>query len=68
MHPSLLDLKINGICDDMITTHLTQLTLPYYLVKVEEPKMHTNTSSPVKINYIIAIKCIKLHWQFKEMF
>jgi len=42
--------------------------LLHYLVKVETPKMHVNTSSAFNVNYKIAIKCTKLHWQFHKMF
>jgi len=36
----------------------------YYLVKVETPKMHANTTSAYNVNYKIAVTCFKLHWQF----
>jgi len=51
----------------MNITHLTYLMLPHYLVKAETPKMHVNTSSPFNVNYIIAIKCIKLHCKYKNV-
>jgi len=40
--------------------------LLHYPVKVETPKMHTNTNSSFNVNYEIAVKCIKLHWQFHK--
>jgi len=35
--------------------------LLHYLVKVEKPKMHVNTTSAFNVNYKIVVKCIKLH-------
>jgi len=54
---SLLDLEKNIICDDMKFTHLAWLVLLHYLVKVETPKMHVNTTSAFNFKYKIAIKC-----------
>jgi len=34
--------------------------LLYYLVKVETPKMHMNTTLAFNVNHIIAVTCIKL--------
>jgi len=42
--------------------------LLHYLVKSETPKMHMNTSSAINVNYEIAVKCTKLHWEFQKMF
>jgi len=39
-----------------------------YLVKVEKPKMHVNTTSALNVNYKAAVTCIKLHGQFHKMF
>jgi len=39
MQFSLLDLAMNGTCGRMNTTHLTELMLLHYLVKVRTPKM-----------------------------
>ena len=64
---SLLDLEKNSICDGTNFTHLTWLLL-HYLVKFETPKMHVNTNSAFNVNYKIAAKCTKLHWQFHKMF
>jgi len=33
----------------------------YYLVEVEKPKMHVNTTSAFNVNYKVAVTCIKLH-------
>jgi len=60
----LLDFKINGICEGTNFTYLSELMLLYYLVKVETPKMHVNTTSAFNVNYKIAVTCIKLHGQF----
>jgi len=30
--------------------------------------MHMNTNSAFIVNYEIAVKCTKLHWQFHKMF
>jgi len=38
MQFSQLDLKMNGICDGMNFTHLTELMLLHYLVKVKTLK------------------------------
>jgi len=36
--------------------------LLHYLVKVEKPKMHVNTTtSAFNVNYKTAVTCIKLH-------
>jgi len=35
--------------------------LVHYLVKVEKPKMHVNTTSAFHVSYKIAVTCIKLH-------
>jgi len=35
--------------------------LLHYLVKVEKPKMHVNTTSAFNANYKIAVAYIKLH-------
>jgi len=40
--------------------------LLHYLVKVEKPKMHVNTTSAFNVNYKIAVTCTKLHWQFHK--
>jgi len=40
----------------------------HYFVKVETPKMRVNTNSAFNVNYEIAVKCAKLHWQFHKMF
>jgi len=42
--------------------------LLHYLVKFETPKMHVNTNSGFNLNYKIAVKCTKLHWQFHKLF
>ena len=47
--------------------HLIQLILLHYLVKVETPKMHVDTTSAFNFNHKIAVTCIKLHWQFHKM-
>jgi len=39
MQFSPLDLEVNGTCDSMNVTHLTQLMLLHYLVKVKTPNM-----------------------------
>jgi len=39
MQFSLIDLEMNGTCDSMNFTHLTQLMLLHYFVKVKTPKM-----------------------------
>jgi len=36
---------MNNPCDGMNFTHLTQLMLLHYLVKVKTPKMHVNRTS-----------------------
>ena len=51
----------NATCECMNFTYLTELMLLHYLVKVETPKMHVNTTSAFNVNYNIAITCIKLH-------
>jgi len=38
--------------------------LLHYLVKVETPKKRMNTNSAFNANWITAVKCIKLYWQF----
>jgi len=38
--------------------------LLHYLVKVEKPKMHVNTTSAFNVNYKIAVTCIKLNHSF----
>ena len=59
---SLLDLEKNCTCDGMKLTHFTSLVLLHYLVKVETPKMHSNTNSAFNVNnYEIAVKCTVLH-------
>ena len=63
-----MGLEKNNTCGDMNFTHLTWLMLLHYLVKVETPKMHLNTNSDFNVNYKIAIKCTKLHWQFHKKF
>jgi len=35
--------------------------LLHYLVKVEKPKMHVNTTSAYNVNYKIATTSIRLH-------
>jgi len=65
---SLLDLEKNVTCDGMNFTHLTWLMLLLYLVKVETPKMHVNINLSLNVNYEMASKCTKLHWQFHKMF
>jgi len=52
---------MNGTCEGINFTHLTELMLLHYLVKVEKPKMHVNTTSAVNVNYKIAVTCIKLY-------
>jgi len=47
--------------------HLISVLL-HYLVKVEKPKMHVNTTSAFNVNYKIAVTCINLHRQFHKMF
>jgi len=47
MQFSLLDFKMNDTCD---VTHLTKLILLHYLVKVETPKVHVNTTSALNVN------------------
>jgi len=42
--------------------------LLHYLVKVETPKVHVNATSAFNVNYKVAVTCIKLHWQFHEIF
>jgi len=41
--------------------------LLHYLVKVEKPKMHVNTTLAFNVNYKIVVTCIKLHWQFHKI-
>jgi len=65
---SLLDLEKNSTCDGMNFTHLTWLMLLHYLVKFETPSVHVNTNSAYNVNYKIAVKYTKLHWQFHKMF
>ena len=48
--------------------HLAWLMLLHYVVKVETLKMHVNTNSSFNVNYEIAVKCTKLHWEFHKMF
>jgi len=67
MQFSLLDFKMNDTCEGMNFTHLTWLLLLHYLVKVETPKMHVNTTSAFNVNYKIAVTCIKFYWQFHKM-
>jgi len=50
-----------------MNVHLTWLLLLHYLVKVETPKIYMNTNSAFNVNYEIAVKCTKLHWQFHKM-
>jgi len=66
MLSSVLDLEKNCICDGMNFTHLTWLVLLHQLVKVKTPK--TKMHSAFNVNYEIAVKCTKLHWQFHRMF
>ena len=40
MQFSFLDFKTNDTCEGMNVTHLTELMLLHYLVKVKTPKMH----------------------------
>jgi len=40
----------------------------HYLVKLETPKMHANTTSVYYVNYKIAVTCIILHWRFRKTF
>jgi len=42
--------------------------LLHYLVKVENPKMHVNTTSAFNANYETAVSCVKLHLQFHKVF
>jgi len=42
--------------------------LLHYLVKFETLKMHVKTNWAFNVNYKIAVRCIKLHGQFHEMF
>jgi len=51
-----------------IWTSFTSSIQLLYLVKVQTPKVHVNTTSAFNVNHKIAITCIKLHWQFHEMF
>jgi len=37
-------------------------------MKVETPKMHTNTNSSFKVNNQMGMKCIKLRSQFDKIF
>ena len=46
---AVLDLTINDTHDGMNFTNLTSLMLLHYLVKVETPKMHVNTSSAYNV-------------------
>jgi len=57
----MLDFEVNDTCKGMNFTHLTQLLLLHYLVKLDTPKMHVNTTSASNVNYKIVLKCIKLH-------
>jgi len=50
MQFSLFDFKMNDTCEGMNFTHLTQLMLLHYLVKVETPKMRVNTTSAFNVN------------------
>jgi len=61
MRFSLLDLQMNVTCEGMNFTHLTHLMLLHYLVKVETPKMHVNTTSAFNAKYKVAVSCIKFH-------
>jgi len=64
---SLLEFKIHNSCDDMyFTPHL--ITLLNYIFKVKTTKMRMNTNSTFNINSKVAVKYIKLHWQFHKMF
>jgi len=63
MQFSLLDFEMNDTCEDMNFT-LTYFIMLHYLVKVETPKIHVNTTSASNVNCRIAVTCIKLHWQF----
>jgi len=49
---------MNDTCEGMKVIHLTQLLLLHYLVKVDKPKMHVNTTSAFNVNYKIAVTCI----------
>jgi len=68
MQFSLLDFQMNDTCEGMNFTRLMCLMLLHYLVKLDTPKMHVNTTSAFNINYRIPVTCIKLHWQFHKMF
>jgi len=57
---SLLDLEKSGTCGSVNFTHLAYVTLLYYLLKVETPKMHVNINSSFNIDYKTAIKGTKL--------
>jgi len=48
------------------TPHL--ITLLNYIFKVKTTKMRMNTNSTFNINSKVAVKYIKLHWQFHKMF
>jgi len=61
MQLSLLDFEMNDTREGMNFTHLTQLIMLHYLVKVETPKMHVNTTSAYNVNFKIAVTCIKLY-------
>jgi len=65
---SLLHIEKNYAREGMNFVHLTWLMLLHYLVKFEPPKMHVNTNSAFNVNYEIAVKCAKLHWQFHKIF
>jgi len=52
---------MHDTCEGMNFTHIAYLMFLHYLVKVETPEMHVNTTSAFNVNYIIAVTCIKLH-------
>jgi len=59
-HAARLREPISGTCEGMNFTHITALILLHYLVKVETPKMHLNTTSVFserELTFTFAICC-----------
>jgi len=44
---------VNDTCEGIKFTHLISILI-HYLVKVERPKMHVNTTSAFSVNYKIS--------------
>ena len=66
MQFSLLDLEMNDTCDGMNFTHLTQLMLLHYLVKVETVKMwYYSGILPKKIASNVSYKLCFIEMDYK---